>query len=171
VPEPLVRNRMAEMTRSMIDTLRSRGFTMDEYLRRTGQSADAVLDAMRPQAEDAVRKDLALEAVADAEDVDVTDERLEEWVREQAAASGEDADEATARLLADAATKTALRIDLRLQKALDIVVEHARPITPEAAEARAKLWTPEKESESRPKTQTIWTPGSGPEPARDKETR
>jgi trigger factor len=171
VPESMLQSRLSEMARGMMDTLRSRGFSFDDYLRATGQTSEQVLQAMRPQAEDAVRKDLALEAVANAEEVEIDDARLEEWVREQAAAGGEDADEATGRLLGDAATKTALRIDLRLQKALDIVVEHARAISPEAADARARLWTPEKESESRPTTQTIWTPGSGPEPARDKETK
>ena len=39
---------------------------------------------MRPQAEDLVRKDLALEAVVAAEGIEVTDEMVEAWVREQA---------------------------------------------------------------------------------------
>jgi hypothetical protein len=66
--------------------------------------------------------------------------------------------------MGDAATKTALRIDLRLQKALDVVVDNAKEITPDQAEARAKLWTPEKESgAASAKPSTIWTPGS-PEP-------
>jgi trigger factor len=162
VPEPLVRNRMAEMTRSMIDTLRSRGFTMDEYLRRTGQSADAVLDAMRPQAEDAVRKDMALEAVADAEGVEVTDEMIESFVREQAPASGESPDDGVARIMGDPATLTAIRLDLRLQKALDVVVEHAKPISEATGRAREALWTPGKEKESAGSggTSRIWTPGS-----------
>jgi trigger factor len=162
VPEPLVRNRMAEMTRSMIDTLRSRGFTMDEYLRRTGQSADAVLDAMRPQAEDAVRKDMALEAVADAEGVEVTDEMIASFVREQAPASGESPDDGVARIMGDPATLTAIRLDLRLQKALDVVVEHAKPISEATGRAREALWTPGKEKESAGSggTSRIWTPGS-----------
>ena len=41
---------------------------------------------------------------------------------------------------------TALRTDLGMQKALDIVVENAKEITPEQADAKEKLWTPEKES-------------------------
>jgi len=68
--------------------------------------------------------------------------------------------------MGDAATLTALRIDLRFQKALDIVVDYAKEITPEQAAAREKLWTPEKESEgASAKPSTIWTPGSA-EPTR-----
>jgi trigger factor len=65
------------------------------------------------------------------------------------------------RLMDDPATLTALRIDLRMQKALDIAVDNAKEISPEQAEAREKLWTPEKDSEAAAAKPTkIWTPGS-----------
>ena len=161
LPEALVRGRMADMTRSMIESLASRGMEMSDYLRLTGQSAEQVVEALRPQAEDAVRKDLVLEAVADAEKIEITDEMVEAFIREQATQGGEDPDELVSRLMEDPATLTALRIDLRLQKALDIVVDNAKEISPEQAEAREKLWTPEKESEgAAAKPTTIWTPGS-----------
>jgi len=161
LPEPLVRTRMAEMTREMINSLASRGIEMSDYLRLTGQTADQIVEALRPQAEDSVRKDLALEAVADAEGIEITDEMVESFIREQATQGGDDPDELVQRLTADPATLTALRIDLRLQKALDIAVDNAKEISPEQAEAREKLWTPEKESEgAAAKPSTIWTPGS-----------
>jgi trigger factor len=161
LPEALVRGRMADMTRSMVESLASRGMEMSDYLRLTGQTAEQVVDSLRPQAEDAVRKDLVLEAVADAEQIDITDDLVESFIREQATQGGEDPDELVPRLMEDPATLTALRIDLRLQKALDIVVDNAKEITPEQAEAREKLWTPEKESEgAAAKPTTIWTPGS-----------
>jgi trigger factor len=161
LPEALVRGRMADMTRSMIESLASRGMEMSDYLRLTGQTAEQVVEALRPQAEDAVGKDLVLEAVADAENIEITDEMVETFIREQATQGGEDPDELVTRLMGDPATLTALRIDLRLQKALDIVVDNAKEISPEQAEAREKLWTPEKESEgAAAKPTTIWTPGS-----------
>ena len=85
--------------------------------------------------------------MADAEGIEVADEQVEAWIREQAATAEEDADCAVERLMGDPATLTALRIDLRLQKALDVAVDNAKEISPEQAEARAKLWTPEKESD------------------------
>jgi trigger factor len=166
VPEPLVRSRMSDMTRSMVNSLAARGLEMSEYLRLTGQTAEQVVEEMRPQAVDSVAKDLALEAVADAENIEVTDEMIEAFIREQATQGGEDPDVAVERLMGDAATLTALRIDLRFQKALDIVVDNAKEITPEQAAAREKLWTPEKESEgASARPSTIWTPGSA-EPTR-----
>ncbi len=166
VPEAMVRSRMAQMTRSMLNTLASRGLDMDTYLKLTGQSSEEVVAAMRPEAENAIRKDLALEAVADAEGIEITDEMLEEWVREQAEAHEEASEDAAERLLEDPATRTGLRIDLRLQKALDVVADNAKAISPDQAEAREKLWTPEQESQGETaKPSQIWTPGS-PEPAK-----
>jgi len=161
IPEPMVRSRMAEMTRNLIDTLAARGLTTEQYLRLTGQTSEQLVEQIRPQAIDAVAKDLALEAVADAEKIEIADDAIEAWIREQAASAEEDADDAVERLMGDAATLTALRTDLRLQKALDIAVEKASEITPEQAEARSKLWTPEKDSAAAgAKPSTIWTPGS-----------
>ena len=123
-------------------------------------SEELVAD-MRTQALDLVRKDLALEAVVAAEEIEVSDPMVAEWVREQAAESDEDVEQAVERLMADPATLTALRQDLAAQKALDVVTENAKPITAEQAEAKQKLWTPEKETaQSTAKSSAIWTPGT-----------
>ncbi len=53
LPEALVRSRMSEMTRSMLESLAARGMEMSDYLRLTGQSAEEIVASMRPQAEDA----------------------------------------------------------------------------------------------------------------------
>jgi len=132
-----------------------------DYLRVTGMTGEELVADMRLQAEDLVRKDLALEAVVAAEGIEVSDEMIEAWVREQAAEAGEDVDASVEGLLGDPAALTALRQDLSAQKALDIVVENAKAITPEQADAKQKLWTPEKETaQSSAKSTPIWTPGS-----------
>jgi trigger factor len=161
VPEALVTSRLSSMTRSFGQTLAARGIALDDYLRVTGMTSDQLVEDMRAQAQDAVRKDLALEAVVAAEGIDVTDEMVESWVREQADEADEDAAGAVERLMGDPASLTALRQDLAAQKALDIVAESAKPITAEQADAKQKLWTPEKETaQSAAKSSPIWTPGS-----------
>src|SRR5436309_1255301 len=52
-----------------------------------------------------------------------------------------------------------LRDDIAMRKAVDLMVEEAKPIPVEQAKARDKLWTPEKEKEKSGSEQ-IWTPGS-----------
>jgi trigger factor len=159
VPDALVRNRVADLVRSLLQNLAARGVAVEDYLRATGMSSEELAASVRPRAEDSVRKDLALEAVVAAEGIDVTDEQLEAWVAEQASENGDAG--SGERILSDPATRTALRQDLAAQRALDIVVESAKEITPETAEARQKLWTPGQESGQPGETPSpIWTPGS-----------
>jgi trigger factor len=161
VHDALVQSRLSGMTRSLASTLEARGIALADYLRVTGMTGEELVADMRLQAEDLVRKDLALEAVVAAEGIEVSDEMIEAWVREQAAEAGEDVDASVEGLLGDPAALTALRQDLSAQKALDIVVENAKAITPEQADAKQKLWTPEKETaQSSAKSTPIWTPGS-----------
>ncbi len=161
VPDALVQSRLASLTRSFSQTLQARGVALEDYLRVTGMTPEQLVEDMRAQALDLVRKDLALEAVVAAENIEVTDEMVEEWVREQAAEADEDADGAVERLTGDPAALTALRLDLAAQKALDIVTENAKEITAEQADAKEKLWTPEKESaQESAKSPAIWTPGA-----------
>jgi hypothetical protein len=51
-----------------------------------------------------------------------------------------------------------VREDIRIRRAAEVVVDSATPIPLEQAEAREKLWTPEKEQKER--SGQIWTPGS-----------
>jgi len=161
VPDALVTSRLSSMTRSFSQTLQARGVALEDYLRVTGMTPEQLVEDMRAQALDLVRKDLALEAVVAAENIEVTDEMVEEWVREQAAEADEDVEAAVERLTGDPAALTALRLDLAAQKALDIVTENAKPITAEQADAKQKLWTPEKETaQESAKSSAIWTPGA-----------
>ncbi len=161
VPEVLVSVRVREMVRRMVRDLEARGIDADQYLAATGQSSEQLVAMFTAEATDSVRKDLALEAVVDAEGIEVSDEMVEEWVRGQAVETGEEADAAVERLMGDPAILTSLRTDLKMQKALDIVAESANEITPDQASARERLWTPEKDSPPAGEKPTeIWTPGS-----------
>ena len=59
-----------------------------------------------------------------------------------------------------------VRQDLRIRKAIDVVADSAKPIALSQAEARERLWTPEKERDEvaeeggEEKESGLWTPGS-----------
>ena len=95
--------------------------------------------------------------MADKLELEVTDEEIEELIREQAEAHGDDADEAVKQVSEGGGYET-LRGDLRLRKALDRVAAEAQRVPVDVARARESIWTPDKES---PPTETkLWTPGS-----------
>ena len=98
-----------------------------------------------------------LEAVADRAGIEVSDDDVKAVIREQAEAAGEDAEEVIAEVWSHGHHES-LREDLRLKAALDRLAAEAKPIAVELAEARDKLWTPDKE---KPATEAkLWTPGS-----------
>src|SRR4051794_10606791 len=153
---PLVEARARELERGLVRSLAGRGVSADDYLQLTGQSIGEVQQRLRTEAERSVARELVLEAIADQLDIQVSDDELREFLREEAA-PGEDAD-ALIEQVFQAGRQETLRDDLRLRRALDRAASEVKRIPADLAAAREKLWTPEKET---PKTETkLWTPGS-----------
>jgi trigger factor len=159
MPDALVAQRVQEMTMSLARAVGERGIPFRRYLELRGQTLDDVQAELRSDAVEGLRRELALEALADRDQIIVTDELLESRLREDAAAEGiEDVDTLVQDVLASPAKEDA-REDLRFQLALDRATELATPISPELAEAREQLWTPEKEGDSGEAKPELWTPG------------
>ncbi len=155
---PLVDARTRELLNGFARSLERRGISPEAYLQLSGQSGEELVDQLRAEAELSVARELVLEAVADKLELEVSDSEIEELIREQAEAHGDDPDEAVAQVQATSGAQEALRADLRLRKALDRVAAEAKRVPVELARARESIWTPEKES---PQTETkLWTPGS-----------
>jgi trigger factor len=155
--EPLVERRTAALLNGLARSLERQQVTVETYLAATGQTAEALQAGARSEAELAVKRELVLEAVADQLDVEVCDDEVEELIRNEASEAGEDPD-ATITAMRERGGFEQLRGDLRLRKSLDEVVGGVKRIPVELANAREKLWTPEKEKGSS--GMKIWTPGS-----------
>ena len=155
--EPMVERRTAELAAGFVRSLERRGISLEIYLAMTGQTQEQIVGRLRDEAEQALKRELALDAVADQLGLEVSDEEIEALVRQEAEETGEDPD---ALLVAarESAGFEQLRGDLRMRKALDEVVAGVKRIPVELARAREKLWTPEKEK--APTEMKIWTPGS-----------
>ena len=154
---PLVESRTRELLNTFIRSLERRGISPDAYLQLSGQTGDQLVERLRAEAELSVARELILEAVADKLALEVSDQEIEELIREQAEAHGDDADEAIKQVFEGGAHET-LRADLRLRKALDRVAAESKRIPAEVARAREEIWTPDKESQ--PTETKLWTPGS-----------
>jgi len=159
--ESVVEGRTRELVGGLVRSLERRGISVETYLAATGMTQEQVIARMRAEADQSLRRELVLEAVAGQAGIDVSDEEVEQLIREQAQEAEEDPGEAVSHMHEHGAFEQ-LRGDLRLKKALDEVVAGAKRIPVELARAREKLWTPGKEK--GPVETKLWTPGS-------KETR
>jgi trigger factor len=155
---PLVRNRAADLLTGFVRSLERRGVTLETYLAASGTSAEDLQRQMILEAAVAIARELALEALAEQVGIEISDDDVRSYLREEAEQAGE---EDVDGLIADVwahGQQESIRADLRLRSALDRLVQDVKPIAPEVAAAREKLWTPDKE---QPQGETkLWTPGS-----------
>ena len=121
-------------------------------MQKTGESYTAARAQLRKQkpVTSAAPRPAQYAAIAGKSDA-IIKERTgctwERWVKALDRAKAEGRDEA-------------LREDIAMRKAVDLLVESAKPIPVEQAAAREKLWTPDKEGKEESGSQQIWTPGS-----------
>jgi trigger factor len=159
IPHELVHAKAHEMWHRTAHRLSAQGVDPRRYLEMTGKTEEELVVEAEGDAEMSLRREAVLTALVEAEGIEVADEEVEEALRE---AAGPDANEKQVkRALKRARSRgadDALREDIAMRKAVDLIVERAKPIPIETAEAREKLWTPEKDAEQ--KSSEIWTPGS-----------
>lgn len=153
----LVQTRAVELWNALVRSLERRGISPELYVQLSGRTPQQIQADIEAEAQQAIARELVLEAAADQLAIEVSDEEVDALIREESEALGEDADEMLAQVR-EAGRYEALRADLRLRAALDRIAAEVKRIPVELAEAREKLWTPEKE---KPETGTkLWTPGS-----------
>jgi trigger factor len=161
VTDELVKARAGEMLERMLHSLSHRGISRDAYLQIVGRSAEEILAEMEPEAEQALRREALITAVVAAEGISPSEEDLIEALRPTAERENMEPEQLLSEL--DGAGRLdEIREDLAAREAIDLISASAKPIAPAAAEAREKLWTPEKEGEGAAKDEQggqLWTPG------------
>jgi trigger factor len=113
-----------------------------------------VIADAKPDAEQALKREAVLAAVADEEGVEVSDEELVDSLRHAAEHEGRNPEKLLEQLRSSG-RDALLREELRMRKAAEVIAESAKAIPLERAAAREKLWTPEKERDEKG---ALWTP-------------
>src|SRR3954463_4517196 len=166
IDHDLVHAKAHEMWHETARRLQRQGLDPQQYLAFTGKDEETLVTEAEPEAERALKREAVLAAVVDAEGIEVTDDELLDAMREANLAQGRGGEsgvsEKALRRSLEKARKQGrdelLREDIAMRKALDTLVENATAITVEQAEARGKIWTPDKDKEEGGKE--LWTPGS-----------
>ena len=131
IPEPMIVAETENFVRDYDNRLRMQGLKLDDYLKYTGMTLDDVRTQMRPRAESQVKTRLALEKIAELENVTVTDEEVEAEMTKLAEAYNMELSRVKA--LVDPAD---VKADVAIQKAVQIVKDNAviTDAAPETAE-------------------------------------
>ena len=78
IPEAMFENKVEDIMRDFAYKLQSQGLTLDSYMKYTGLDNSAFKSQFRPQAERQVKLRLALDKIAELENISATPEELEE---------------------------------------------------------------------------------------------
>jgi trigger factor len=157
MPDDLVQARAEERWERVERQLAARGMDPDAYLQMQGKTREELLEESKPDAERELKREAVLAAIAEAEAIEVSEEEMAEALAHTAEHERTTPEKLLARLRENG-RDAMVREDIAVRKAIDLIAESAKPIPLEQAEAREKIWTPEKEQEEKPSE--LWTPDS-----------
>ena len=86
IPDKMIDAQAENMVQDMARRMQSQGLSLDMYLKYTGMTVEQMKEQARPDAEKRIRTRLVLEAVAKAENIQISDEKVDEEVAKMAEA-------------------------------------------------------------------------------------
>ena len=86
IPEAMIEFQVRQMADDFARRIQQQGLTVEQYFQFTGMIAEKMMEEMRPQAEKSIKTRLVLEAIVKAENIEVSDERVEEELTKMAEA-------------------------------------------------------------------------------------
>lgn len=86
IPEAMIEFQVRQMADDFARRIQQQGLTVEQYFQFTGMTAEKMMEEMRPQAEKSIKTRLVLEAIVKAENIEVSDERVEEELTKMAEA-------------------------------------------------------------------------------------
>lgn len=120
IPECMFEHRTDDMIQDYSYRLRMQGIDLDTYLSYLGQDMDAFKASFRTGAENQVKTSIALEAIVEAENIEVSDEDIEEEIKKLAEQYQMEAEQ-----IKKAVPQDQIASDIKTRKALDLVVDSA----------------------------------------------
>ena len=129
IPDAMVEAQLDDMMNQYAMNMQSSGFTLEQYAQMMGTTIQGLREQSREGAVQQIRNTLLLEKVAEEENIQVTDEELEEEYQTMAKEYDMDVEKVKEYLpLED------LRKEKQLQKAMDLIVDNAVATEPKAEE-------------------------------------
>ena len=123
IPDAMLDTQAAQMVDNFARRLSAQGMSMEQYMQYTGQNAAALQEQMKPQALKQIQTRLVLQKVAQVENIQISDERLEEEFEKMAKMYGMEKDKLK-EILGDA-EKDQMREDLAVQEAVTFLADNA----------------------------------------------
>ncbi len=123
IPDAMLDTQVSSMLEEFASRIGQQGLSLEQYLQFTGATVEALQEQMRPDALKRIQSSLVLEAIAKAEQLEVSEEEFEEEIEHMAAAYNIEKEKLED--LMDDTERKSIRTDLSIQKAVDLITEQA----------------------------------------------
>ncbi len=130
IPEPMIQNQIDQLMQDFIRRMQAQGLSIDQYYQFTGLDSAKVQEQMRPQALKRIQSRLVLEKVAEAENIQISEEQLEEELKKMAEMYKMELDKLK-ELMGDY-EKEQIKADMAVQEAVTLVAEAAQVVEKKA---------------------------------------
>ena len=123
IPSGMIEMEVENMLKDIEQRLSYQGLKLEQYLQMMGKTAEDMKKEYEPQAIDAIKSRLALEAVVKAEKIKATDKEIEEKMKEMAKNYGKENDE---EFMKNENVRNYIKQGIESEKAIDFLVENAK---------------------------------------------
>ena len=126
IPEEIFETEQKMIIRDYQQRLQMQGLSWDQYVKYTGLTLDKMMEQVRPQAEDRIKSRLVLQAVAEKEGIEVTDEDRQKEYESMAEAYQLEVEKVKEMLEAKGLKE--LNNDIVIKKAMEFVTDNAKEV-------------------------------------------
>lgn len=124
IPKAMIEAQIDNMVQDFAQRLQYQGMNIDMYMQYTGSTPESFREGFREQAEKQTKTMLVLEAIYKAENVDVTDEEVNDKIAEMAKMYNMELDKLNE--LISEGEKKSIADDIRMNKTVDLLVNKAK---------------------------------------------
>ena len=137
VPGVLIERKIDDLIKDMEFRIRQQGLTLENYLKFTNTSMEQLREQYKESASTSVKVDLVLEAIAKAENIEVTDEEVNKEIEKIAEQNNQPADQIKQFLMMQGRLDP-LKESLIIDKAVSFLLENAKVLEPQTGEAKTE---------------------------------
>jgi len=124
LPEPMIVYQQEKMIDNFGQQLMYQGMNLEQYLNMTGQTRDDMRDQVRPEAEKQIKRSLVIEAVAEAQNIEVSEEDTGAEIEKMAKQYQMEVDKI--KEIMGEEQMESLKMDIKMQKAAEFIASQAK---------------------------------------------
>ena len=126
IPEAMINAQVRQMADEFAQRVQAQGLSLEQYFQFTGMDSKTFLENIKPQAVKRIQSRLVLETIAKTENITISEEDFNKEVEEMATMYKMEV-EKLKELLGENEVES-IKLDMAVQKAVDLVVEAAKEV-------------------------------------------